>query len=98
MGNHSRASSLIPRKEDGVVSHHGEGETEEREGERKYCKQREEEKRERGRETKMSGLYRKKPLGKGKPSSRGGKFRIEGRVCQRLRDAERRPGLLWYVK
>jgi hypothetical protein len=47
----------------------------------------------------MSGLYRKKPLGKGKPSSRGGKFRIEGRVCQRLRDAERtwRLGQPWYI-
>lgn len=61
-----------------MVSHHGkiggEGQGTERERGVGTC-------RERRGETKMSGLYREKPLGEGQPSPWSGKFKVGGRVC-----------------
>jgi hypothetical protein len=69
----------------GVGDRGEEEETEKEKGERAHtCRERENaekgEKRETG--TKMSGLYRKEPLGEGKPNLWARKFRVEGRVCQ----------------
>ena len=52
------------------------------EGERKRKRIRWEREKEREEETEMSGLYRKEPLGEGKPNLWARKFRVEGRVCQ----------------
>lgn len=49
-------------------------------GER-MCADRERENVERRQEANMSGLYRKEVLGKGKSSSKSGKFKAQGSIC-----------------
>lgn len=88
MGSSSPADSLVPKTEAREVTMGKE--TEER-GKRKtegasiYRERENAEKGERGekgRETKIPGLYREESLREQKCSPWAGKFRVEGRVCQ----------------
>lgn len=67
MENHSRPGSMVPRSEAREVTMGRETQERGKRREKAFMK-REGEKRKEERETKMSRLYRKKPLGRGSPS------------------------------
>ena len=83
--------SLVPRNKAREVTKGREGRGKEIEKEHAHAEREEMERgrEKRRRETKMSVLYRKNPLGEGKPRPWAGKVRVEGGI---------KPGPLWCVK
>ena len=71
-------SSLTPRMEARKAAR-GKGSRRGRESKRVH---RERRGKKRERETKMSGLYREKPLREGQPSIWAGKFKVGGRYAR----------------